>query len=104
MPDLVYTSSRQSQSDPIYFVLDDVKYEFYPPKTEAIFMSAGEPLAERIRIQLNWLSAGLSEEQAAHLKEQTFDFHDGPRWPDLIKIVSDLIEEATGRPTTPSPE
>jgi hypothetical protein len=104
MADLVFNSAvARANGKAITFTLDERKYKFHPPKTAAIFMSADDSPGERVRVQLNWLSAGLSEEDAKTIHDRLMDFDDPLTPGTLLEVVGALIEEASGRPTGPSP-
>lgn len=95
------TAKKRVAKEPIEFTLDGETFVFTPPKTAALALA--ESNTEQLRAQLNWLSAGLSDEQSEKLHDRLMDFGDPLEAVDLVKIVGALIEEMAGRPTGPSP-
>lgn len=102
MSKLVFESAKQrANGKPLTFTLDGRKFKFQPPKTTAIWLASNDPMDDRVRVQLDWLSAGLSDEDSEFLVGRLKDYDDPLTPVVLIDVVSGLIEEAAGRPTTP---
>lgn len=105
MSNLTFKSAKKrATAEPIEFQLDGEMFMFTPPKRIAMFLAADEPTHEQVRVQLNWLSAGLPKDQAERIKSRLMDFDDPLEVTTLLEVVGALIEEATGRPTGPSPD
>ncbi len=98
-----FTSARQRIStEPIEFELDGDTYSFTPQKTTALAVSGLNGGSEQIKGQLNWLGAGLSDEQAKKILDRLLDPADDLELVTVIQIVGFLLGEMAGRPTGPS--
>lgn len=98
---LVFTSAKKrAAQEPLSFTLDDREYQFNPPKTTALVLASDT--ASQLRAQLNWLEAGLDDEDAKQIRARLFDMDDELDAVDLVHIVNGLLEEMSGRPTGPS--
>jgi hypothetical protein len=105
MSKLVFESAVQrANGKPITFTLDGRKFKFQPPKTTAVWLANDAELDERVRVQLDWLSAGLSDEDSDFLVGRLKDFNDPLTPVTLIDVVSGLMEEVAGRPPTQPPD
>lgn len=105
MSDLVFkTAAKREHAEVVEFTLDDDTYHFTAPKRFPLWLATNESLVEQIRVQLNWLSAGLPDEEAARLLARFNDFDDDLGVEELVDVVRGLTEETAGRPTTPSPD
>lgn len=91
-------------ADPIEFVLDGETYSFIPQKTSILAVSGLNGGSAQIKGQLDWLGAGLSDEQGKRILDRLLDPTDDLELVTIIQIVSFLLGEIAGRPTTPSPE
>lgn len=96
------SAANRVNDKPVEFELDGHTYVFTPIKRTALVLSAFEGGADQLRSQLNWLSAGLSDEDSAMLTARLMDHHDTLEIPDLLRIIEWLLGEMAGRPTSPS--
>lgn len=105
MPNLTFKSAKKrAAAEPIEFTLDGEVFVFTPPKRTALFLAADESSSEQLRVQLNWLSAGLPEDQAERIKSRLMDFDDPLEIGTVHQVIQALFEEAAGRPTGPPPD
>ena len=102
----IFTTAKRKVPDyTIDFELDDDKYTFTPSSSAAIFIaSLYDDQKLSLKVQLDWLEAGLPEDQAARLRERLLDPHDDADMTEVMQIINYLLEEMTDRPTTPSAE
>lgn len=101
-------AAKRADHKPIEFKLlggpdGENDFHFTPPRS-SVALALADTFADRIRVQLNWLEAGLPEEEAKIIHDRLFDPNDELEALDLIRIVNGLLEEISGRPTGPSPE
>ncbi len=102
MPTKTFTSARQRISaEPIEFELDGDTYSFTPQKTTALAVSGLNGGSDQIKGQLNWLGAGLPDDQAKRIVDRLLDPADDLELVTVIQIVGFLIGEMAGRPITP---
>jgi hypothetical protein len=102
----IFETAKRSLGEPIDFQIDDDKFTFTPVSTTSIYISSlmGHDLHSQTRTQLNWLSAGLPEDQAQRILDRLLDPEDYLDVQYLDSIVAWLIKEMAGRPTGPSPD
>jgi hypothetical protein len=96
------TAKRRAAKKAIEFTLDGTTYHFKPPKTTALVLA--DTTTDQLRAQLNWLEAGLPDDESELIRNRLFDLEDDLEAIDLVRIVNSLLEEMSGRPTGPSPE
>lgn len=98
------------RTEPIPFTIegDDHVYQFVPPKRAAMVLDAvgvnasdDDAVANVIRQQFDWLGDGLGEEQAARIETRLRDPNDDLDVDVLQELLKWLLEQASGRPTTP---
>lgn len=100
---LIFNSAKnRATQEPIPFTLDEKVYQFTPPETTALALAEGT--TEQLRTQLNWLEAGLPDEQAKEIRARLLDPRDDLAAVDLVRIINGLLEAMSGRPTGPSPD
>lgn len=95
--------TAKRRKEPIPFTLDGEEYEFTPQKNSVLVMpsmSDDKDGTEELRGIFDWLGAGLPDEQEQRLIERLKDPEDDLDLDMLSEIVSGLIEEIGGRPTT----
>lgn len=97
---LEFTTAKK-RKEPIHFVLDGEAYEYTPQKSADTFLSAvdGDEMGI-VRNNFDWLSNGLSDEQAQRLIDRLKDPEDDFDVDDLGNLVTGLQEQIAGRPTT----
>lgn len=102
----IFTTAARRQPDYVLeFELDDEKYHFTPPKTTGVYLaSIGGNGNDQLKAQLDWLEAGLEEDEAARLRARLFDPADDLEVINIMEVVGWLLQEMTDRPTTPSPD
>ena len=99
------TAARRVAKKTVDFELDGDTYHFTPPKTTGIYLAGIEGSGtDQLKAQLDWLEAGLPADEASHLRERLLDVTDDLEITGILEVVGWLLEEMTGRPTTPSPE
>jgi hypothetical protein len=106
MSKLVFESAvNRDAGKAVPFDLDGATYHFTAPKRLGMFLSAHQDNSDKqIVAQLEWLDAGLPEEEAAVLRKRMRDPNDTLDVVVLLEIVGALMEATAGRPTTPSPD
>lgn len=95
------TASRRTQ--PIRFTLDDVEYEFTPPKMASLVLGivTGDDIGS-VRAMLDWLDSGLPKDQSQLLEARLRDPKDDLDFDTLSEVIQGLMAKAAGGPTTAS--
>jgi hypothetical protein len=65
-----------------------------------VLMKAEEPM-DTTRGYLDWLGAGMSDEDGQHILDRLLDPKDDFDLEDITAVILGLIEEASGRPIEP---
>lgn len=109
---LVFTSQvKRSRIKAISFTIDGEAFSFKPPKTAALvlpilsinFDDLEDPKnLTAIKERYDWLSAGLSDEQAARVEEKLRDPKDDFDLDDLNAVIDGLVTAAAARRPTPA--
>jgi hypothetical protein len=87
--------------EPIPFSLDDREMEFTPPGWAPIVLMKPSQPVDVTRVYLDWLGAGMSDEDGQYILDRLLDPNDEFDLPDITQVILGLIQEATGRPTEP---
>jgi hypothetical protein len=98
------SAARRATTKTIDFDLDGDTYHFTPIKTAALILSGFMGGGEQLKTQLNWLSDGLPDNESDRIQARLLDADDPLDIDHLLGVVTWLLEEMSGRPTTPSPE
>lgn len=97
------------RGEPIPFTLegDDTIYQFTPPKQASMLFGVmdAEEAGEggdmiQVKVTFDWLGEGLSEEHNDKLISRLRDPKDDLDMDALGDVITWLMEEGTGRPTT----
>jgi hypothetical protein len=117
MADLEFKTSRK-RKDPLTFTVEgeDHIYSFTPPKTALMMLpmldvivaqgvgteeAQGEAGLRMMKAQLDWLSAGLSEQDNDRLLARISDPEDDLDFETLVgEYIPELAKVTGGRPTT----
>lgn len=95
--------TAKRRKEPIPFTLDGETYEFTPQKNSILVMpSLGEDPdgSEELRGIFDWLGSGLPEDQEQRIIDRLKDPEDDLDLDMLNRVVTALLEEISGRPTT----
>jgi hypothetical protein len=94
--------------DPIHFDVDGREMVFLPPNSKLLLMAFRDSTdkdptaqARAVSTQLDWLGAGLSDEDGQWILDRLRDPDDGFDVSDALAVAKMLIEEASNRPTPP---
>jgi len=98
--DLVFRTAKKRREE-VEFTLDDRTYKFNPPKIARAMLPVVDDGESEAKATLDWLRAGLSDEDyetlAARMKDENDDFD----FDDIAAVAEALIEKVvTGRPTS----
>lgn len=101
--------TQPRDTTPIPFTLDGETYTFRPPKMISLILPVlGTDLSdpstqqaqEMMTAQMDWLEAGLDEDEATRIAARLRDPKDDFDLDDLVNIVQWLVESVSKRPTT----
>lgn len=87
--------------DPIPFSIDGREMSFTPPGWAPILLMKPEQPMDVTRTYLDWLGAGMSDEDGQYILDRLLDPNDEFDLPDITDIILGLVQDATGRPTEP---
>lgn len=99
---LEFTSEKKTPKV-LTFTLDGRDYVFTVPKKAYSTLAIIEGRGGHV-LNFDWLGAGLSEADQKRIVARLKDPNDDFDVDDLKKVVEGLIEESSGRPTTPLPD
>lgn len=94
-----FTTKEKPPKPAIPFTLDGRAMEFTPPGWAPILLLSNDKPMDVTRGYLDWLGAGMSEDDAQHLLDRLLDPEDQFDLEDITAVILGLIEEASGRPT-----
>lgn len=105
MPEHLAYKTAKRKSGPIEFSIDGDDYVFTPPKTASMML----PVIEQddtddmglmaLKVQYDWIEAGLPEEQAERIKSRLKNPKDDFDSSDLENISKWIMKQINGRPT-----
>lgn len=96
-----FTTKPKPPKDPIPFTIDGREMEFIPPGWAPILLASTDEPLSATRTHLDWLGAGMSDEDGQHILDRLLDPKDEFDLEDITIVILGLIEEASGRPTEP---
>lgn len=97
-----FTTKEKPPSEPVTFSVDGREMEFRNPGWAPVILGSGAgTVADQARRYLDWLGAGLPDEDGEWLLGRLLDPNDNFEIPDVTDLFVGLIEEITGRPTVP---
>lgn len=103
--------TKPREVTPIPFTLDAEEYTFRPPKLISLLLPVlgadlSDPTStqaqEMMSAQMDWLNAGLDDDEAERIAARLRDPKDDFDLDGLIAIVEWLVESVSKRPTTTS--
>lgn len=104
-----FSTTDKAPKPTLYFELDGRQFAFTTPSWAPFLLSVDEldpndprSVGVAMRKMLDWLGSGLSDVDGEFILSRLQDEKDPFDLDDAIAIVFGLIEEATGRPITPS--
>jgi hypothetical protein len=98
--DLVFRTAKKRR-EAVEFTLDDKTYSFNPPKIARAMLPVIQGDESEAKATLDWLKAGLSEDDYSHLISRLEDDDDDFDFEDIGNLAESLVEKImTGRPTS----
>lgn len=85
----------------ISFSVDGRVLEFTPPGWAPILLMKPEQPMDVTRNYLDWIGAGMSDEDGQYLLDRLLDPNDDFDIPEITEIILGLVQDASGRPTEP---
>jgi hypothetical protein len=96
-----FHTKTKPPKEPIVFTLDGREMEFTAPGWAPIVLMKAEEPMDTTRGYLDWLGAGMSDEDGQHILDRLLDPKDDFDLEDITAVILGLIEEASGRPIEP---
>jgi hypothetical protein len=94
-----FTTSEKPPKPSIQFAIDDREMTFTPPGWAPLLLAVPEQgLGGLTRIYLDWLGAGLSDEDGNWILDRLMDPEDEFDLVDIQEVIFGVMEEVTGRP------
>ena len=96
-----FTTKEKPPREPVVFTLDGREMAFTPPGWAPIVLMKSDQPLDTTRGYLDWLGAGMSDEDGQHILDRLLDPKDDFDLEDITAVILGLIEEASTRPTEP---
>lgn len=86
---------------PILFSVDGREMQFTPPGWAPIVLMRSDRPIDVTRVYLDWVGAGLPDEDGQYILNRLLDPKDEFDLEDVTQVFLGLIEEVSGRPIVP---
>lgn len=97
-----FKTKEKPPADPIEFSIDGREMVFRNPGwAPIVMMNRNAQPMEIARTYLDWLGAGMSEEDSQHVLDRLLDPTDSFDLADITDVYLGIVEEVTGRPIVP---
>ena len=94
-----FTTIKKEAPPPIEFAIDGREMGFTAPGWAPILLADNSQVGGLTRAYLDWLGAGLSDEDGEWILDRLMDPEDDFDLPDITAVIFGILEEVTGRPT-----
>lgn len=96
-----FFTKEKPERPPIEFSLDGRVMTFVNPGWAPIVLMRPDGPTDITRTYLDWLGAGLSDEDGQWILDRLLDPNDHYDLEDITELILGIVQEATGRPTVP---
>lgn len=93
-----FTTKTKPRKPPIEFKIDGRQMEFTVPGWAPLLLADTTQVGGMTRTYLDWLGAGLSDEDGKWILDRLLDPEDEFDIPEVSEVIFGLLEEVTGRP------